>query len=160
MSFQRMEATFFYFFKFILNWRVITLQCCFAVQQHASAGTAAPTPALWVLTEHRVDLPVPYSGFPLASCCTHCTEYMSVLFSQLIPPSCVMPTGLFSKSTSLFLHCKQVYQYYFLRFHICALIYDNYFSDLPHYFLSTSSLSGTVGSPSLSLHSFGIYHFP
>ena len=95
-------------------------------------------------------------------CCTRCTACMSMLSSQFIPPSRGMSTGLLSKSTSLFLHCKQVYQYYFSRFHICVLIYDNCFSlsDLLHYFLSTSLLSGTVGSPSLSLHSFGIYHFP
>ena len=46
-------------------------------------------PPLWVITEHRAELPVLYSSFPLAICFTHGDVYinMSTLLCQAIPPS-------------------------------------------------------------------------
>ena len=42
-------------------------------------------PPLWVITEHRTELPVLYSSFPLASYFTHGSVYKSMLLSQFIP---------------------------------------------------------------------------
>ena len=41
-------------------------------------------PLLWVITEHRAELPVLYSSFPIAIYFTHNT-HMPVLLSQFIP---------------------------------------------------------------------------
>ena len=61
-------------------------------------------PPLQVITEHRAELPVLYSSFPLAIYVTHGSVYMSVLLSQFIHPSLLpLSTSPFSTSASLFL---------------------------------------------------------
>ena len=79
----------------------------------------------------RVQLPVLYSNFPLASYFTHGNVYVSMVLSQFIPSSRSFPP-LCPKSVlyfaSVFLPCKQVHQYHFSRFHMYALIYDICFS--------------------------------
>ena len=87
-------------------------------------------PPIQFITEHRAELPVLYSRFPLASCFTHGSVFMSNLISQYIPfsPSPAVSTCPFSTSTSLFLPYKQVHLYHFSRFHIYALIYEICFS--------------------------------
>ena len=65
-------------------------------------------PALSVVTEHAAGLPVLHGSFLLAVCCRHNGAYVSVLLSQLVPPSpsptvCTRP---FSVSASPFLLCK------------------------------------------------------
>ena len=54
------------------------------------------------------------------------TLYVSMLFSQFVPPSSspAVSTSLFSVSASPLLPCKQAHQYYLSRFHVHALIYD------------------------------------
>ena len=42
-------------------------------------------PPLWVITEHRTELPVLHSSFPLAIYFTHGRVYMPMLLSQFIP---------------------------------------------------------------------------
>ena len=44
--------------------------------------TSHPIPPLQVITEHRTELPVLYSRFPLDTCFTYGTVHMSVLISQ------------------------------------------------------------------------------
>ena len=44
-----------------------------------------PPPTHVVITEHRAELPVLYSSFPLVICFTH--GGMSMLVSQFVPPS-------------------------------------------------------------------------
>ena len=44
-------------------------------------------PPLWVITEHRAELPVLCSSFPLATCFTHGSVYMLILPTQFVPPS-------------------------------------------------------------------------
>ena len=46
-----------------------------------------PIPPLQVVTEHQADLPVQCSCFPLASCFTFGSVYMSVLLSHFVPAS-------------------------------------------------------------------------
>ena len=57
---------------------------------------------------------------------THGSVYMSIQFSQFVPPSPspTVSTNLNFTSASLFLPCKYVHQYQFYRFHTYALIYD------------------------------------
>ena len=92
--------------------------------------TAPTNPTPLVVTEHQVELPVSYSNFPLAIYFTYGNICTSMLLSQFVPlsPFPVVSTSLFSMSTSLFLPCKQVHQYHFSKFHICALIYNICFS--------------------------------
>ena len=89
-----------------------------------------PIQPLEVITESEVGLLVLYSSFLLLIYLTLGSVYMSVSLSQSIlpSPSPAVPKGLFSMSLSPFLLCKQVHQYYFSRFHIYVLIYDNCFS--------------------------------
>ena len=63
--------------------------------------TTAPIPPLNIVLEHKVELTVLYSSFPLAF-------YFTMLLSQSIPPSPspAVSTSLFSMSLSLFLPCK------------------------------------------------------
>ena len=76
------------------------------------------------LSCHRA--PVLCSNFPLAICFTYGNVYVSVLLSQLIPPSPSpnLTASPFSTSASLFLCCKQVHQHHFSGFHLYVLIYD------------------------------------
>ena len=65
-------------------------------------------------------------SFPLAVCSAHSRVHISVLFSQVIPPSSPttpVSTKPFSTSVSPFLPCRQGHQYSLSRFHVCALIY-------------------------------------
>ena len=99
-------------------------------------STPHPSPLLEVVTEHRVELPVLCSSSPLALCFTYGGVDVSVLLSQVVPPSPPLPvsTNPLSTSASLSLCCRQVPQYCFSRFHIHVLIYDICFSfsDLHH----------------------------
>ena len=67
-----------------------------------------PIPPLWAVTEHWVELPVSPGKFPLAICYTQGEAYVSVLLSQVIPPSpsCTVFTSLFSMPLSPLLPCK------------------------------------------------------
>ena len=89
-----------------------------------------PIPLIYVITEHQAQLPVLYSMFPQAIYFTHGTVYMSILISQLVPPSPSphVSTCPFSTPMSLFLPCKKVHLYHFSRFHIYALVYNICFS--------------------------------
>ena len=66
-----------------------------------------------------------------------------MLLSHFIPcPSPAVSTSPFSMSTSLFLSCKLVRQYCFPRFHIYALIYDIWASQVA---LVVKNLSASAG---------------
>ena len=89
----------------------------------------------WVVTEGQAGLPVLQSSFPLLTCFTHDSLYMSMLLSQFVLPSPpAVSTRPFSTFAFPFLLCKQVYHTIFSRFHKCALIYNICFSlsDLLH----------------------------
>ena len=60
-------------------------------------------PRISVTTECSAELPRLYSSFPLASCFTHGSVYMSVLLSQFVPfsPSPSMSTSPFPTSVSI-----------------------------------------------------------
>ena len=64
-----------------------------------------PIPSFYIVTEYWVELPVLYSNFPLPISFTYGDIYVSMLFSQFIPPSPspAVSISLFSKSVSLFL---------------------------------------------------------
>ena len=79
------------FFKiFIFNWRIIALECCVGFYHttvrisqkcvcvyiyipflSSLPPTSAPIPPIKVIKEHRAELPVLYSSFPLAIYFTH-----------------------------------------------------------------------------------------
>ena len=74
-----------------------------------------PIPLLQVVVEYQIEIPVINGSFPLAVCFTYGTTCVSMLLSQFAStsPSPTMSISLFSMSVSLFLPCKQVYQYRF-----------------------------------------------
>ena len=86
---------------------------------------SAPIPPLCVITEHQAELPVLFSTFALAICCT-VSVYMSMLVSLFVSlsPFSMVSTDPFSTFSSLFLPYKQAHMYHFSGFHIYALIYD------------------------------------
>ena len=131
---------YFIYFKFIyFNWRLIALQYCtgFAIHWHESAMGVHVFPILNPL------LPPSPSDLSASSQCTSpecpvsCIEpglaiwftydniHVSMLFSQIIPPS-PSPTEskrLFYTSVSLLLSPIQGYRYHLSKFHIYALVY-------------------------------------
>ena len=74
--------------------------------------------------------------FPLASCFTHGSVYMSILIFQFIPPSpsplcphiCSLCLCLYSCLGNGFIHII----FFFFRLHLYVLIHDICFSDLLH----------------------------
>ena len=72
------------------------------------------------------------SRFPLASCFTDGSVYMSTLISQFIPPSPLCVTYLFSMSVSVpaLEMGSSVPFFFFFRLHLYVLIHDICFSDL------------------------------
>ena len=116
---------------FILIWRMIALQysvgfCCTTVEIRYKY-TYVPSPlnllptlhhilALYVVTEHRFELPVLYSIFSLVSS-LHMVIYMfqccSLNSSHPLPSPSLCPQ-VYPLLTSLLLPCKQVHQYSFL----------------------------------------------
>ena len=87
---------------FFFNWRIIVLQCCVgsAIQHYESAisirifspswaSLPPPQPHPTPLGCHRAPrwVPVSTSKFPLAIYILHMVIYVSVLFSQFVPPS-------------------------------------------------------------------------
>ena len=125
-------------YLFIYLFIYFTLQYCidFAIHQHESATgvdvfpilslppTSLPIPSLWVIPVHQ----------PQASSTMHRTWtsdfftyiiHVSVLFSQIVPPSS-SPTEskrLFYTSVSLLLSCIQDYHHHLSKFHIYVLVY-------------------------------------
>ena len=115
-------------FKFIFNWRIIALQCCgglchtslwishnFMYMSSPSWAFPPPFHPSGSSTEHQAELPLLYSSFPLAIlhmivCICQC--YFLNLSYPLLPPT--VSTCLFCTSTSAFLLCEEVHQYYFL----------------------------------------------
>ena len=87
---------------------------CIHMTPPCETSLSSPHPALWVITEHRAELPVLSSSSPLAVRVTHITVAMSVLISQCIPPS-ASPLGpqIRSLRPCLFLPCTQVHWYHF-----------------------------------------------
>ena len=129
----------FYFFTFNINffyfnWRLITLQYCigFAIHQHEPSTVVHVFP---ILKPPPISLPIssqcnsskhPVSCIKpgLAICFTYII-YVSMPFSQIIPPSPFLTESkrLFYTSVSLLLSRIQGYRYHLSKFHIYALVY-------------------------------------
>ena len=110
------------FFLFIyFNWRIITLQycgffhtsTCNQPQVHMCpphpepSSHLPPHPSLWVVPEHWLECPTSCIELALVICFTDGNIHVSLLFSQIIPPS-PSPTeskSLFLTSVSLLLSC-------------------------------------------------------
>ena len=83
---------------FLLGYSCFTVLCQFLLYNEVNQlyvyiyplplePPSPPIPPRQVITEHRAELPVLYSRFPLAICFTHGSVCMSVLISQFVPPS-------------------------------------------------------------------------
>ena len=85
------------------------------------------SPSSQVIPENWAEIPVLYSSSPLAMAhtagyrCQCCSLSLSQSLLTLQP--CPMSTSPFSRSTSVFLPCKEVHQYHFSRFYIYTHIY-------------------------------------
>ena len=126
------------FLKFIyFHWQLITLQYCsgFAIHWHESAmgvhvfpilnprPTSLPIPFLWVIPVHHPWAPSCIEP-GLAICFTYDNIHVSMLSSQIIPPS-PSPTEskrLFYTSASLLLSHIRGYHYHLSKFHIYVLV--------------------------------------
>ena len=129
------------------NWRLITLQYCSgsAIHWHESAmgvhvspilnppPTSFPLPSLEVIPS-ALALSTVYPG--LVICFTYGNKHVSMLFSQIMPPSPspAESKSLFFTSVSLLLSCIYGHCYHLSKFHIYALIYyiGVFLSDLLH----------------------------
>ena len=124
-------------YKFIyFNWRLVTILYWFC---HTSTWirhgyTRVPHPEPLILPPHTI--PLGHPSAPASSILYHALNldwrfvsymilYVSVPFSQIIPPS-PSPTEskrLFYTPVSLLLSCIQGYRYHLSKFHIYALVY-------------------------------------
>ena len=84
----------------LFNWGIVILQYCVSfcctMKWISYMYTYIPSllslpyiPPIWVITEHRAELPALCSRFPLAICFIHGSAYTSIPISQLIPTSLV-----------------------------------------------------------------------
>ena len=100
--------------SFSFYWHIIALRCCIsfccpresAICVHMSPPSGTSLPPLCVTTEHRAELPMLYSRFPLAICFTRGSIHTSIIISQFVLPSPPPPHPLthpFSPAASLFL---------------------------------------------------------
>ena len=135
------NLSFYFFFcislVFFISWRLITLQYCSGFWHTSTCmdlhvctilippPTSLPIPSLWVFLVHQLRALVSCIQPGLAICFTLDNIDVSMLFSQLIPPSpsTTEYKSLFYTSVSLFLSCKEGYRYHLFKFHIYALVY-------------------------------------
>ena len=131
------RSVFFFYFIFSLiyiSWRLITLQYysgfyhTLILISHGfnvfpilnPSPTSLPIPSLWVIPLHQLGALVSCIKPGLGICFTIDSIHVSMLFSQIIPPS---PSPTESKSLSLLLSHIQGYRYHLSKFHIYALVY-------------------------------------
>ena len=88
-------------------------------------ATLPPPPPLGC---HRASCELPASCSELPLSISHTVNDVSALLSQSAPPapSPTGSTGLFSRSASPFLSCKQVPQHHFSRFHVYMCVNIQY----------------------------------
>ena len=146
-----------FFLLIYFNRRLISLQYCggFCMHWHQSAtgvhvdpSWTSPPPGLSQCT--GFECPVSCIELGLVMSFTYGNIHVSMLFSQIIPPS-PSPTeskSLFFTSVSLLLSCIQGHWYHLSKFHIYALVYciGVVLSDLLH-----SVQQAPVSSTSLEL---------
>ena len=144
----RMLSCFFFFlFRFYL-FIFFTMLCrfchtltwihhgCTCVPHPVPPSTSRPSPSHRVFPVHQPRALVSCIKPGLAICFTLDNIHVSMLFSQIIPPSPspIESKSLFCTSVSLFLSRIQGYRYHLSKFHIYVLVYCNglYLSGLLH----------------------------
>ena len=107
-----------YLFKFLIRRYLLHIMMVFAIHWHESAMdilcplplesplalTSLPILPLWLSQSTDFRFLASYIIFPLAVCFTYGDVYVSVLFSQIIPPSTRLKRP---SSSSPFPHCVQ-----------------------------------------------------
>ena len=143
---------YYWFFKFIFNWKIIALLCSVGFY-HATMWISSKYTYYLLHSEPHFHPTAPYPSplgchrapgwtpwaikqLSIVIYSTHGNACISVLLFQFVPPSPSLSvhTSLFSTSAFLFLPLKEVHQGYFSRFHTYVLIYNICFSlpELPH----------------------------
>ena len=136
-------------FFFLLEYNCFTMSCQFLlynevnqlyVYRHSPALDLPPPPIppIEVITEHRAELPVLYSRFPLAIYFTYGSVFMSDLISHFIPP---YPSPLCPHVRSLRLWLYSCPANRFIEMSTCALLIALSFSN------STQFSQGNYSSP-------------
>ena len=126
---------FIYFYQLEANYFTI-LQCFLSYIDMNQPWIYMCSPSLWVIPVHQPGALVSCIQPGLMSCFTLDNIHVSMLFSQIIPPSPspIESKSLFNTSVSLFLSCIQGYHFHLSKFHIYVLVYciGIYLSGLLH----------------------------
>ena len=167
----------------------------FAIHQHGSATGTHMSPASWRPLSHHSRLsqspsfgfPASYSKLPLAVCFTYGNVYVSMVFSQIIPPS---PSSTVSKVCSLclcllccparritnttfldfiYMHWYTIFTFPFLTYFTLfrnEFLIDTFitkkdgFNRLPNYFRTGAMWQGNYCQRFLKVRPFWLLHWP
>ena len=136
---MHINVSYAFFFFIFISWRLIILQYCsgfchtltwishgITCVPHLEPPTSLPPhPINWVIPVHQPWVLVSCIHPGLVICFTLDNTHVSMLFSQIRPPSPspVESKSLFYTSVSLFLSCIQGYRYHLSKFHMCTYVH-------------------------------------